>query len=382
MGKPDASDFLGVVDDYHIGLYGSVEVVRAQLLPGLRANDPAVRAALSTWGGEVHLHDADGVTDVVLIRPTGPVVNRWPLHVALFLLTLLTTLAAGALLRGIDPMRTWFMPIGDSLLPVPTGIDPPALWTGAMFALPFLGILLAHESGHYVAARRHGIPVTPPFFIPFPPWYSLVGTLGAFIKIKGPTVRRSVLFDVAAAGPFASFVLSLPALLVGLGMSEPAISGSASVMAPFVVRFAGETVRLGNGPLLHVLATAFFPGTFGHVPIALHPLAFAGWLGMFVTALNLLPLGQLDGGHILYSLWEQPGQVRAARVFVAALVPLGLIWWGWWLWGGAALLVNRGRLRHPPVVLPAAPLTPMQARLAWVAILIFFLTFVPVPLSM
>jgi membrane-associated protease RseP (regulator of RpoE activity) len=283
---------------------------------------------------------------------------------------------------GIDPMRTRFFSVGPiAPLPLPTGIDPPALWTGAAFALPFLGILLAHESGHYLAARRHRIPVTPPFFLPFPPWYSLVGTLGAFIRIKGPTVRRSVLLDVAAAGPLASFLLSLPALMVGLSLSGPSIAGEASLTTPFVVSFMGDSFSIGNGPLLHLLGSLYFPGTFGAIPIELHPLAFAGWLGMFVTALNLLPLGQLDGGHILYCLWEQPGQVRAARLFVAALVPLGMIWWGWWLWGGAALLVNRGRLRHPPVVQPAVPLTRRRALVARLAILIFFLTFVPVPLA-
>ncbi|MSR36251.1 MAG: site-2 protease family protein, partial [Gemmatimonadetes bacterium] len=310
IDKPDVGAFLDVVDEYHIGLYGVVEVVRARLLPGLRGNDPDVLAALASWGGEVHVEEKEGAVDVVLVRTSGSVRERWLLHIGLFLATLITTLAAGALMHGIDPVRTRFIPLGQKyLLPVPTGIDLPALWAGAVFALPFLGILLAHESGHYVAARRHKIPVTPPFFIPFPPWYSLVGTLGAFIRIKGPTVRRSVLLDVAGAGPLASFFLSLPALLVGLTLSGPAIGGSASVMTPFVVRFAGETVRLGNGPLLHVLGSLFFPGAFGVVPIELHPLAFAGWLGMFVTALNLLPLGQLDGGHILYCLWEQPGQV-------------------------------------------------------------------------
>jgi membrane-associated protease RseP (regulator of RpoE activity) len=307
--------------------------------------------------------------------------DRWALHIALFLLTLLTTLGAGAYLRGIDPF-TYFRFSERSWVPLPVGVDFPALWTGAVFAVPFLGILLAHESGHYIAARRHKIPVTPPYFIPFPPWYSVVGTLGAFIRIKGPTVRRSVLLDVAAAGPIASFLLSIPALLVGLRLSGPAVAGDATLLTPFVVRFAGETVRLGNGPLLHLLGKLYFPQMFGFVPIELHPLAFAGWLGLFVTALNLLPLGQLDGGHILYCLWEQPGQVRAAGLFVAALVPLGFVWWGWWLWGGAALLVNRGRLRHPPVVQPAVPLTPLRAFLARAAIVIFFLTFVPVPLHL
>jgi membrane-associated protease RseP (regulator of RpoE activity) len=382
LGKPDASAFLGVVGEYRVGLYGEVEVVRAYLLPGLRGDDPEVLAALEAWGGEVHVYEHEGETEVMLVRPSGPRRNRWLLHASLFLLTLVTTLAAGAIQLGVDPVHTRSVQIGGGApWPFPTGIDLTALWTGAGFALPFLGILLAHESGHYLAARKHKIPVTPPYFIPFPPWYSLVGTLGAFIRIKGPTVRRSVLLDVAAAGPFASFLLSLPALLLGLAWSSPDITATADLATPFLVRFGPGTVHIGNGPLLHMMGSAFFPGTFGVTPIELHPLAFAGWLGLFITALNLLPLGQLDGGHILYCLWEQPGQVWAARLFVAALVPMGMIWWGWWLWGGAALLVNRGRLRHPPVVHPAIPLTPARAFAARLAILIFFLTFVPVPLA-
>ena len=158
-------------------------------------------------------------------------------------------------------------------------------------------------------------------------------------------------------------------------------SDAAPVQAPGL---ASRVRRLGSLPRTGSDWGHRFADELGRLALlvqATHPLAFAGWLGMFVTALNLLPLGQLDGGHILYCLWEQPGQVRAARVFVAALVPLGAIWWGWWLWGGAALLVNRGRLRHPPVVQPLVPLTRTRALVARFTILIFFLTFVPVPLS-
>jgi membrane-associated protease RseP (regulator of RpoE activity) len=124
----------------------------------------------------------------------------------------------------------------------------------------------------------------------------------------------------------------------------------------------------GTGPLLGML---FFQGAFGSVLVGLHPLAFAGWLGLFVTALNLMPLEQLDGGHILYCPWEQLGQVRAARLFLIILVSLGTICWGWWLWEGAVILVNRGRLRHPPVLLPAVPLDPIRRLVSWFAILIF-----------
>ena len=380
-GKADVSAFLRVVGEYHIGVHGRVEIVRARLLPRLSGADLEVREALASWDGQVYVRGDDPGAEVVLVRSAGSQDERWVLSIVLFLATVVTTMAAGALLMGVDPVQTRFIQVGGGALPIPTGLSPRALWQGAVFALSFLGILLCHESGHYLAARRHKIPVSPPFFIPFLPWYSLVGTLGAFIRLRGPTVRRSELLDVAVAGPIASFLLSVPVLLVGLSLSGP-VDGFISTEAPFFVRFAGETVGLGDGPLLRALGSLFFQGTFGSVPVELHPLAFAGWLGLLVTALNLMPLGQLDGGHILYCLWEQPGQVRAARLFLFVLVPLGTLWWGWWLWGGGVLLVNRGRLRHPPVLLPAVPLDPVRSFAAWFAILIFFLTFVAVPVSL
>ena len=380
-GKTDVSAFLRIVGDYHIGVYGRVEVVRARLLPKLRGTDPEVRGALASWDGQAYVHGDDAGAEVVLVRTAGSKKDRLVLPIVMFLATVLTTMAAGALLQGVDPVRTRFLELGGVWFPVPTGLSLTALWQGAVFALPFLGILLCHEAGHYLAARRHKIPVSLPFFIPFPPWYSLVGTLGAFIRIKGPTVRRPELLDVAVAGPVASFLLSVPILLLGLSLSGPAV-GVVNSAAPFLVRFAGETVGLGNGPLLHALGSLIFREGFGSVPVELHPVAFAGWLGLLVTALNLMPLGQLDGGHIIYCLWEQPGQVRAARIFLLVLVPLGTLWWGWWLWGGLVLLVNRGRLRHPPVLLPGVPLDRRRRLWSWFAILIFLLTFVAVPVSL
>ncbi len=375
----DASALLRLVSDYRIAVQGESELLRARLLPGLDATDPQVARALAAWGGKAHVQDDEWGTEVLLVRPVGGSgTSRWLLHGGLFLLTLFTTMGAGALMQGVDPLGTRFVVGG--WLALPSGVDSAALWRGATFALPFLAILLGHESGHYFAARHHRIAVTPPFFIPMPPWISMVGTLGAFIRIKGPTVRRSVLFDVGVAGPFVSFVLSLPVLVAGLAMSR-SVAGVAHPATPFLVRFVGEPVWLGNAPLLQLFGMWFFP-ELGSDPVLLHPLAFAGWLGLFVTALNLMPLGQLDGGHILYSLWEQPGQERAARLFLVALLPLGALWWGWWVWGVAALLVNRGRLRHPPVLQSRVALDPRRRWLARVAILIFFLTLPPVPLAL
>lgn len=379
--NPVPEAWIALVDEYRVGVYRGEEVVQGRLLPHLAPDAPEVRAVLADWPGPSYVHrDGEG-TEIVLVRSTeAPEPIRWLLHGTLFLLTLFTTHMAGALLQGVDPMRTRFGQGFGLFWPYPTGVDWDVLAGGAVFAVPFMGILLAHESGHYVAARLHRIRVTPPFFIPFPAYYSIVGTLGAFIRIKGPTVRRSILFDVGAAGPYASFVLSIPVFAAGLALSHPG-PGAADVATPFLVRFADQSVWIGNGPLTHLMGLIAFPDAMGRAPIVLHPLAFAGWLGLFLTALNLLPLGQLDGGHILYALLGDR-QELAARIFLVALVPLGFLWWGWWFWGVAAYLVNRGRLRHPPVIQPQVPLGTRRRWLGWIAILMFFLALAPVPIRL
>lgn len=351
------------------------------LRPGLRPDDPAVRDLVSGWSGRVHLYTPPdgGPSTVVLVGPPPPDDRpRWWVHAVLLALTLFTTHMAGALMQGVDPLAARPWSFGPFVLPIPTALDLRALASGAPFALSFVGILLAHELGHYLAALRHGVRVTPPFFLPFPAYYSVVGTLGAFIRIKGPTVRRSVLLDIGAAGPLASFFLSVPTLAAGLALST-SLPGSADPLAPFLIRFAGVDIMLGTSVLVEGVVALLVPGG-NQGPLLLHPVAFAGWLGLFVTALNLLPLGQLDGGHILYALWPRR-QVSLARMFLVALVPLGWLWWGWWFWGAAAVLVSRGRLAHPPVLQPEAPVGPVRAGVAWLSILIFLATFSPRPIG-
>jgi membrane-associated protease RseP (regulator of RpoE activity) len=234
--------------------------------------------------------------------------------------------------------------------------------------------------GHYFAARTHRVRASLPYFIPFPPYFSIIGTVGAFIRLRGPTVRRAILFDVGAAGPIASFAVSVPLLAVGLALSRP-VPGEASLATPFVIEFVGQSVGLGNGPLTHLLASLLAPGVVGETLIHLHPLALVGWLGLFVTALNLLPFGQLDGGHILYALAPERHRV-AARAFYLCLVPLGLLWWGWWAWGILVMLVNRGTVEHAEVIQPEEGIGPLRRVLAWLLIAMFFLTLVPVPLRL
>ena len=310
----------------------------------------------------------------------GPREPRLLLHLLLFIAALASAVVAGTFLAGLDPLRTRFAEIGGGLFPVPTRIRFDQLGAGLTFGVTFIGILLAHELGHYLLARRHRVPVSLPYFIPFPPYFSIVGTLGAFIRLRGPIANRSVLFDIGVAGPLVSFALSLPVLLAGLHLSE-VIPALDSGTYPFRVLFLGEPVWLGSSALLKLAAWATLPGLEPGHAVLLHPLAFAGWLGIFVTALNLIPLGQLDGGHILYAL-VGPRQRSLGTVFVLLLIPLGLVWWGWWLWAGVALAVGRGRVGHPPVQMEEAGPGRGRMILGWVALAIFLLSFSPAPLRL
>lgn len=301
-------------------------------------------------------------------------------HLFLFLAALASAVVAGGFLAGTDVLETRFAEIGGGFFPVPTGVRFDELGSGLTFGVAFIGILLGHELGHYFLARRHGVGVSLPYFIPFPPYYSLVGTLGAFIRLRGPIASRAILFDIGVAGPVASFLLSLPLLVVGLQLSEVVASAGGDTY-PFRVLFLGEPVWLGSSMLLRVATGAMVPGLDAGQAVLLHPLAFAGWLGIFVTALNLIPLGQLDGGHILYALVGSR-QRSLAMIFILLLIPLGFAWWGWWLWAGIALAIGRGRVGHPPVQREELRLGRGRTILGWVALAIFILTFSPAPLRL
>jgi membrane-associated protease RseP (regulator of RpoE activity) len=377
----DLTPWVSLFAEYRLTALAYDNVVEGTLLPHLDAASPDVEAALASWPAPAYLHAKDGRTQVVLVYPVREPPRRWPwMHAALFLATLLTTLAAGALLAGRDPFGTEALRLGELLIPYPSEMRWSVLLLGAPFALPFLGVLLAHEMGHYVAARAHRVRVTLPYFIPFPPYFSIIGTVGAFIRLLGPSVRRATLFDIGSAGPIAGFVASLPLLAFGLAHSD-VVPGSPTMTSPFAIVFAGQTVWLGNGTLTYVLASLLVPGRLGEGLVLLHPFAFAGWLGLFVTALNLLPFGQLDGGHVVYALSPRR-QAPAARAFVAALFPLGFVWWGWWAWALIILMVNRGRVGHPAVLQVEPPIGRGRRALGWLLIVLFFLTFVPVPIRL
>ena len=360
------------------GKVGAYRVIRGRVRPGVSRED---MDKVADWADQVHTRTTRGETELVAVRREGPPPrDNLVVHLVLFLAALGSAVVAGGFLSGTDVFDTRFAQIGGIWLPVPTGFEIGEMAVGLTFGLAFIGILFGHEMGHYLTARRHGVCVSLPWFIPFPPYFSLVGTLGAFIRLRGPMMRRSVLFDIGVAGPLASFALSLPVLFVGLGLSE-VMWTSDGRLYPFVVHFAGEPIRIGSNILLHFAAVGFVPGFEEGSAVLLHPLAFAGWLGIFVTALNLLPLGQLDGGHIIYAV-AGARQRALTLAFIAILVPLGFLWWGWWLWGGIALALSRGRLAHPPVLVEDIPVGKGRMILGWVALALFVLSFSPAPLEL
>ncbi|HTG36804.1 MAG TPA: site-2 protease family protein [Thermoanaerobaculia bacterium] len=237
---------------------------------------------------------------------------------------------------------------------------------GLAFSIPALFILLCHELGHYIACRFYGIPCTPPYFLPVPANF---GTFGAFIRIKAPIQSKRQLFDVGIAGPIAGFVALIPFLLYGIAKSQPSTQAGTGTMG-----------LLLPGRCLAIQLTAWlFHGRLAAGTILnLHPTALAAWLGLFATSLNLLPLGQLDGGHILYAATGRL-QWRLALPFWIALALLGFYWPGWLLWSLIVLVIG---LRHPPVHDENLPLDRKRQALAWIALVMFVLSFMPVPLDL
>ncbi len=280
----------------------------------------------------------------------------------LLLLTLWTTSAAGSRFFHNFHQRLPAVRLEEDLAPLWASLlDPATLLTGFSFSLPLLLILLAHELGHYCACQYYGLDTTLPYFLPAP---TFIGTFGAFIRIRSIVYNRRILFDVALAGPLAGFVVLLPFLFFGLWLSrlEPtlALEGDLVFSKPFLMR-----------PFLQI----FFPGADPE-HIYLHPMARGAWVGVFATALNLLPIGQLDGGHLVYA-----ASPRLAKPFtflgILALLPLGYFFYPPWF-GWAALLFLLGR-RHPRIEDP----TPLDARrLAFFALacLVFAACFMVAPL--
>jgi membrane-associated protease RseP (regulator of RpoE activity) len=313
-----------------------------------------------------------------LPEPTGPPPReRYWLHALLFLGTVFTTLVVGArmefnFLHNFPPFTA-----GDEWLPLfPLRwivAQPSRLLLGIPFSGTLLLILFSHEMGHYLFCRYYGVQATLPFFIPAP---TLIGTLGAVIRIKSPIRTRAALFDIGIAGPIAGFVVAVATLAVAMSLSKPLPHG----IGPSDLRLGFPAVFY----LMHNLLRSAVPGhPIAALPLAkiyLHPTAVAAWVGMFATALNLLPSSQLDGGHIVYALAPRAHRM-ISWMTVIALVALGFTNVSWRVWAGLLIVMNIMTYRHEQA--PEYPMLPASRwPLALLAAIMLALTFTISPFQM
>jgi len=280
--------------------------------------------------------------------------------VLLFLATVVSTLAVGAQFAqdyadGVAPFTYDFAPwhyFSSSHL----------LLMGLPFSFTLMTILLAHELGHFFACRYYGISASYPYFLPFP---TIFGTMGAFIRIRSPIVNRKALFDVGIAGPVVGFLFAVPALILAIAYSKIVPGANANADAAFGVPL------LMNG-LTRLLHPGISPDS-----LLLNPVGRAAWVGLFVTGLNLIPIGQLDGGHILFSLTSENHR-RLSFLAVLVLLPLGYFFWnGWYVWAALSLLIG---FRHPVLLDRWEPIDAKRRIWAAVALVIFILCFMPAPI--
>jgi membrane-associated protease RseP (regulator of RpoE activity) len=301
--------------------------------------------------GTVWVH---AVAQADVVEPSRPLV-----HLGLFLATVLTTLLAGTLMLG-------GVPIGELWR------HPGRIAVGIPFSAALLGILGVHEFGHYAFGRRHGMPVSLPYFIPVPPVPPfLLGTLGAVIRLRGAIRDRRALFDMAVAGPLAGLVVAVPVYVLGLKLSSVVRVSPAS---------DGGYLQFGDAllpKLLERLTLGALPPDFD---ILLHPVGVAAWFGFFVTALNLIPAGQLDGGHIVYALFGRQ-HALISKLAVGGLVVIGIVFGSvnWLVW--AVLIVTLMGFRHSPTMDDITPLDGRRRALGVFALILLVLLLPPVPLS-
>jgi membrane-associated protease RseP (regulator of RpoE activity) len=262
-------------------------------------------------------------------------------HIVLFVLTAVSTYFVGA----------------------SYSFNPKHFIDGISYCIPIMTILLAHEMGHYTMSRRYGVPATLPYFIPFP--LSPFGTFGAIIKMKGIIINKKALFDIGVAGPLMSFILSVPCVFFGMRLSS---------IVPIEESTRG--LKLGDPLLLKLIQRL----TIGELPpnydVVLHPLGYAGWVGLFVTALNLLPVGQLDGGHVIYAVFGEKSRWAFAGSMLA-LVLLALFYNPGWL--ALIILLLIFGMRHPQPFDSETPLDGPRKILACFMLVVFILSFTPAP---
>ncbi len=362
--------------------------------------------------GLMPLFRKDRDQQLVFLVPALPEVKRRApvTNIVMFILTVLSVMLAGAQPEGPMPTDT----VGYMLALFK------AILTGWPFAAALMGILLAHEFGHYLMSRYHKTAATLPFFIPLPPPISILGTLGAFIQMQSVPKNKRILFDIGVAGPLAGMVVAIPVLLYGLSISHlgivqdaiyPALSAGEKAVCKYptfledgsgrytclenmlegnsLLYLGAKYLAFGkllpspastNGQSLFMYWVQYIftgkPLPLGGMDVMIDPVAFAGWAGLLVTALNLIPAGTLDGGHVTYALFG--ANVRKAFPFIIAVLGgMGLFWNGWWIW--AVLLLWLGRVHAEPLDQITELDAPRRA-VGALALILFVLVFSPVPM--
>jgi len=338
--------------------------------------------------GLIPLFREENGTQIVLLvnSPPAPKPGRPWLNLVMFLVTVLSVLVSG----GLSNLQT-------DLSNDPLTAARQIINAGWPFAVSLLAILSTHEMGHYIAGRMHGVHVTLPFFIPLP--FTPLGTMGAFISMKEVPKNRRVLMDIGVAGPIAGFIVSIVVVLIGLSLSKlntiPLMFAEGQGMqmeGNSLIYLFLKYLRYGellprpvtfsdSGALIYWLRYFFTgqPTPYGAMDVLIHPVAWAGWVGFLVTSLNLIPAGQLDGGHIFHLLFGTKWSQRILPVILVVLVGLGFFWSGWWLWAGLVFLFGR-RFAEP--LDQITPLDTRRKALGILALIIFIITFIPVPITL
>ncbi len=344
-------------------------------------------AAVKPMGLTPLFREEEGEQVILIIdQLPEPKTGKVWVNLVLLGLTILSVMFTGASFASTEVTAPFELPLMDFL---------GYLLTGWPFALSLVGILLAHELGHYLVGRARGETVTLPYFIPFPT--SVFGTMGAFISMREIPKNKKHLLDIGIAGPLIGFLVAIPVLFIGLSLSTVGpietdlpegyvhfLEGNSLFYlgAKYLTfgKLLPQPASYGDlSPLVYWLQY-FFTGSpipLGGLDVQIHPVAWAGWAGLFVTAINMIPAGQLDGGHVLYTLLGKKNARRLLPIILGVLVVLGFFWNGWWLWAGLILLFGR---RYAEPLDQITPLDKKRKVLAVIALIIFILIFIPVPL--
>ncbi len=346
-----------------------------------------IDAALEPYDLMVLLRQNGSTQSLVLLpKLVKNSINRPHLNLIMFLLTLISVLFTGGL-YGYEGELS-----GDTVQMIWTLVK-----SGWPFAISLLAILGAHEFGHYFAGKKNGVDVSLPFFIPFP--LSSFGTMGAFINMRSLPRNRRVLFDIAVAGPLSGWIIAIVVLIIGLNLSELntlPLSADAGIglqmegssllylLLKYLTfgKLLPQPLELSGVSLAVYWVQYFFTGMpfpWGALDVMLHPIAWAGWAGLFVTAINLLPVGQLDGGHIFQTVFGKKIAQLAFPVIIVGLVMLGFFWSVWWVWAGILFFMGR---RYAEPLDQVTQLDATRKWLGYLAVVIFLLTFIPVPINL